>query len=237
MQLQERCWRAYVDLRRPDVQDRMKFIVGLGNPGKKYEWTRHNVGFLVVDALAKESDGPFKKGLQSRHARQRLEGESVILVKPETYMNLSGRAVQAVLHYFKGTPEDLLVVHDDLDLQPGRLRFRARGSSGGHNGIASIIECLGTREFHRLKFGIRRDDRQDSSDFVLGRLGTSSSGKGLEEKIKNDIDRAASAVKSWVRDGFEVSAAIVAELLGEKQAASGSQEGTERAESTSPNDR
>ena len=193
----------------------MKFIVGLGNPGKKYEWTRHNVGFLVVDALAKESDGPFKKGLQSRHARQRLEGESVILVKPQTYMNLSGRAVQAVLHYFKGTPEDLLVVHDDLDLQPGRLRFRARGSSGGHNGIASIIECLGTREFHRLKFGIGRD----------------------EEKIKNDIDRAASAVKSWVRDGFEVSAAIVAELLGEKQAASGSQEGTERAESTSPNDR
>jgi len=126
----------------------------------------------------------------------------VVPVTPQTNMNLSGKAVQAVLTYFKAPPEDLLVVQDDVDLEPGQLRFRAQGSSGGHRGIESIIECLGRRDFHRLKFGVGRDECRDTADFVL-----SGVEKDLEEKIKSDIDRAAAAVSSWVRDGFEVSAA------------------------------
>lgn len=184
----------------------MKFIVGLGNPGKKYEFTRHNIGFLIVDALADAPVGGeevFRKGLQSRYCKQRLEGESVVLVKPQTFMNLSGKAVQAVLTYFKGPPEDLLVVHDDVDLEPGQLRFRAQGSSGGHRGIESIIECLGRRDFHRLKFGVGRDERRDTADFVLTDFDREN-----EEKLKKDIERAAAAVKSWVRDGLETSAAV-----------------------------
>lgn len=135
----------------------MKCIVGLGNPGKKYEMTRHNVGFLAIDRLAE------KHGIQVNEAKfnavigtGRINGERVVLVKPLTYMNLSGEAVRPLLDYYKIDVQDLLVIYDDLDLLPGKMRFRPKGSAGGHNGIKSLIQHLGTQEFKRLKLGIGR---------------------------------------------------------------------------------
>ncbi|UTT42999.1 aminoacyl-tRNA hydrolase [Exiguobacterium aurantiacum] len=135
----------------------MKCIVGLGNPGKKYEMTRHNVGFLAIDRLAdkhgiKLDEAKFKALIGTG----RINGERVVLVKPLTYMNLSGESVRPILDYYKIEIDDLLVIYDDLDMVPGKLRFRPKGSAGGHNGIKSLIQHLGTQDFKRLKLGIGR---------------------------------------------------------------------------------
>ncbi|MCB2188107.1 MAG: aminoacyl-tRNA hydrolase [Deltaproteobacteria bacterium] len=132
-------------------------ILGLGNPGPRYEGTRHNLGFTVVSELARRHGlTAAKSGFQSKWERGRVAGRPVILARPQTYMNLSGQAAQALLAYFRLTPDRLLVVHDDLDLPLGRLKIAHRGGAGGHKGIASLMSLLGTSEFSRLKLGIGR---------------------------------------------------------------------------------
>ena len=135
----------------------MKCIVGLGNPGKKYEMTRHNIGFLAIDQLAaKHGITVNETKFNAIMGTGRINGERVVLVKPLTYMNLSGEAVRPILDYYKIAIEDVLVIYDDLDMVPGKLRLRPKGSAGGHNGIKSLIQHLGTMEFKRLKLGIGR---------------------------------------------------------------------------------
>ncbi len=180
----------------------MKFVVGLGNPGRKYDKTPHNVGFKVVDRLVPGSpEGFFRRQFKADCGRIGLEGGPVLLVKPQTYMNESGEAIRNVLGYYKGSPDQLLVIHDDLDLPLAELRFRARGSSGGHRGIASTIASLGTQEFHRLKLGIGRDPSMDAADYVLKPLDEES-----RETLERACDRAVEAVRSWLRESIEISA-------------------------------
>jgi len=126
----------------------MKLVVGLGNPGAKYKGTRHNVGFMTMDEVAYQEKFDFDKA--------QIGGEKVIFMKPLTFMNLSGEAIRPLMNYFKIGIEDLLVVYDDMDLPVGKIRLRQKGGAGGHNGIKSIISCLGTSEFNRIKVGVGR---------------------------------------------------------------------------------
>jgi PTH1 family peptidyl-tRNA hydrolase len=179
----------------------MKLIVGLGNPGRKYRDTRHNVGFAVIDELARRQGVVFEsapaEALMAK-ARQ-LGAEGTLLLKPLTFMNLSGFAVSEAARYFRVALADMLVVADDVSLPLGRLRARARGSDGGHKGYRSIIGQLGTQEFARLRIGVGRGDpRRDLADFVLA-------GFGPEERAAAEeaIGRAADAAEVFVNDGIE----------------------------------
>ena len=150
----------------------MKLIVGLGNPGKQYENTRHNIGFMVVDKIADSFGVKFdKKKFNADYAVAYYGGEKYILIKPTTYMNLSGEAVGQFVDYFDFDLEDVLVIYDDLDTKTANFRLRQKGSSGGHNGIKSIINHLGTDKFYRLKLGIDRPTPpMKVVDYVLGRF-------------------------------------------------------------------
>lgn len=173
----------------------MKLIVGLGNPGAKYETTRHNVGFLTADLLGDAFGVDIDlKGLLCLHNSFRLGGEKVVVVKPQTYMNLSGDCVGQLARYYKVDHKDILVIADDLSLPVGTMRFRPKGSSGGHNGLKSIIAHLGGDDFPRLKIGIGRSD--DVIDYVLGHFG-----KEEWEKISAMMLLAVDAVKLWVTEG------------------------------------
>jgi len=137
----------------------MKLIVGLGNPGREYAHNRHNIGFMCLNHLAKAHGIQLdKKQGQARTGSGEIAGNKVVLARPQTYMNLSGESVSRLTHKFKVSPEDLLVIHDDLDLPLGKIRLRHGGGSGGHKGIDSIIACLGNRDFHRIRVGIGRPD-------------------------------------------------------------------------------
>jgi peptidyl-tRNA hydrolase, PTH1 family len=177
----------------------VKLIVGLGNPGRDYHWTRHNVGFLLVERVAEKNgiDLP-KRGLKSIYGRGKIGKKDVILAKPQTFMNLSGEAVQRLLRFFKIPPEDLIVLHDDLDLPWGKIRIRLQGGAGGHKGIKSIIESLGFDAFVRFKVGIGRPGKggQDPADFVLEPL----SG-GEREEFKEMVNRNAEAVEILLLEG------------------------------------
>ena len=135
-----------------------KLIVGLGNPGSKYQETKHNVGFMTVDKIVKSLNISFteNKVFKAEEANTFINGEKVYFIKPTTFMNASGLAVRAFLAYYNLRPNDLLVIYDDLDMEVGKIRFRQKGSAGGHNGIKSIIKELGTQEFDRVKIGIGR---------------------------------------------------------------------------------
>ena len=177
----------------------MKLIVGLGNPGRDYRWTRHNVGFLLVERLAEKNGIDLaKRGLKSIYGRGKIGEKDVILAKPQTFMNLSGEAVQRLLRFFKIPPEDLIVLHDDLDLPLGKIRIRLQGGAGGHKGIKSIIESLGVDAFVRFKVGIGRPDKagQDPADFVLEPL----SG-GEREEFKEMVNRNAEAAEILLLEG------------------------------------
>lgn len=145
-----------------------KLVVGLGNPGKEYSKTRHNVGFIVLDSYLNESD--WKKDKNFYIATKVINGEKVLFIKPITFMNLSGEAVKYVVDYYKINPEEILIIHDDMDLEPGVFRFKYASSSGGHNGIKNIIECLKTDKFSRLKIGIGKNNLIPTADYVLGHL-------------------------------------------------------------------
>lgn len=150
----------------------MLMIVGLGNPGTKYSGTRHNVGFLVLDQLADEAGVSFKDSKwQAQLIKTRLWSKDVLLVKPMTFMNLSGQSVRAITSYFQVVPEDIVVIHDELDLEAGRLKMVYDRGAGGHNGIKSIIEHLGTRKFVRFRVGIGRPHGQvPPASFVLSKF-------------------------------------------------------------------
>ena len=143
----------------------MKMIVGLGNPGKEYENTRHNVGFMVLDSFV--DDFVKENNFQAMISKKNIDGEDVFFVKPLTFMNLSGIAVSKIASYYKIVPEDILVIHDDMDMPIGKIRIRANGKSGGHNGIKSIMACLGTNNFNRLKIGIRHPENESVVSWVL----------------------------------------------------------------------
>ena len=149
----------------------MYLIAGLGNPDKKYEHTRHNVGFDVIDELAEKYNISIsEKKHKALLGKGVIEGQKVVLAKPQTYMNLSGESIVELVHYYKIDPEtEMIVIYDDISFAPGNLRIRQSGSAGGHNGIKNIIKCLGTQEFMRIKVGVGEKPKNwDLADFVLG---------------------------------------------------------------------
>ncbi len=175
-------------------------IVGLGNPGLQYQETRHNAGFLTVDNLAEHCKVRLdKKGFQSIYGKIKVAGEDVFLIKPQTFMNLSGLAVAAIISYFKIPHNNTLIIYDDLDLPLGKLRFRLSGSTGGHKGLTSIIKETGNSNIPRLRIGIGRPQSDERvEDFVL------TSFKGEEKKLfMKTIARAAEAANRFVTDGPE----------------------------------
>ena len=170
----------------------MFVIVGLGNPDKKYEHTRHNIGFDVVDALAAKYNIDIKdKKHKALCGTGVIEGMKVLLVKPQTYMNLSGESVADVVNFYKIDPEeDMIVIFDDISLEPGRIRIRKKGSAGGHNGIKNIIAMTGTSGFKRIKVGVgEKPQGWDLADHVLGRF-SDEDRQNAEEAIKNAMDAA-----------------------------------------------
>lgn len=178
----------------------MPVIVGLGNPGSKYAGTRHNVGFELIDRLAKQLSVTLGPGKGPFHIGNGVfRGQKVYLVCPTTYMNLSGDAVQQVLHYYKIDPEECLVCYDDLDIPVGKIRIRASGSAGGHNGIKDIIRKLGTDEFPRLRIGIGDDyEKERQVDYVLSRFDTEQ-----REIIDRILPEAVDAALQFVTDDIE----------------------------------
>ena len=149
----------------------MKMIVGLGNPGKEYENTRHNIGFMIIDEYSKEYKiNNFKTKYNGLFAKVYRNGEYFVLLKPLSFMNLSGTVVSKFANYFKIKPEDILVIHDDLDLPVGKIKIKSKGSSGGHNGIKSIIEYLKTEEFNHFKVGVGNNKNIENKDYVLGKF-------------------------------------------------------------------
>lgn len=174
----------------------MKLIVGLGNPGKKYERTRHNVGFMILDELARslEKEGISKWELSKKFNAEicgvTLNGQKLILVKPQTFMNESGVAVSLIGHFYKVTPADVIVVNDDKDLKLGDVRVQTDRSHAGHNGVRSIIEHLGTQNFLRVRVGVASDNAkkmEDTAAFVLGKFGLLERGK-LKEMIAKSVE-------------------------------------------------
>lgn len=166
----------------------MKLLVGLGNPGEKYRKTRHNTGFLFLDKVSEQCSISFKKRVcYSLVGKGRIRGKEIILAKPLTYVNRSGRAVRELLHFYKLTEKDLLVVLDDFSLPLGMVRLRSKGSSGGHNGLESIIEALQTEDFPRLRIGIGREEiHEDLVSFVLSEF-TPEEKIILEASLKEGI--------------------------------------------------
>ncbi|MCB9452294.1 MAG: aminoacyl-tRNA hydrolase [Anaerolineaceae bacterium] len=177
-------------------------IVGLGNPGKEYENTRHNVGFQVVDELARRYGLTFgKKERKAVVASGVMQGRKVILAKPQTYMNLSGESVRALVDFYKVEIEHIIIVSDDLDIPLGTLRLRKEGSAGGQRGLKSIIQHLGTQNFSRLRFGIGRPPgRMDPKDYVLQAF------KGDDAILAAEVaDHAADAVETWLTSGIDLA--------------------------------
>lgn len=178
----------------------MYIIAGLGNPDGRYENTRHNVGFEVIDILADRIgicvDEKKHRALCGRGV---LEGQKVILLKPQTYMNLSGESVRAAADFYKAEPKNIIVVYDDISLEPGQLRIRGKGSAGGHNGIKNIIAHLGTQEFLRVKVGIGEKPKgMDLADYVLSHFS-----QGERESMREAYKEAAEAVAVMVGQGID----------------------------------
>lgn len=178
----------------------MKIIVGLGNPTAQYEGTRHNIGFAVIDRIAQEYnisvDTRKHKALCGKGV---IEGQKVVLVKPQTYMNLSGEAVREVFDFYKAQIEDVLIIYDDISLDVGKIRVRPKGSAGGHNGIKNIIAHLGTEGFARIRVGVGDKPKQmDLADYVLGHF------QGEEKQaIQQGIDHAVKAMAEVLTNGIE----------------------------------
>jgi peptidyl-tRNA hydrolase, PTH1 family len=187
-------------LRRGEQASTLDLLVaGLGNPGREYERTRHNVGWLVADELARRHGGSFRSKFSGRIAETRLDGLRLALLKPETYMNESGRSLGAAARFFKVDPSALLVVHDDVDLESGRLQARLGGGLAGHNGLRSIAHALGSQDFLRLRIGVGRPGRGDPrpvADYVLSPFEP-------DENADELVARAADAVETLARDGLE----------------------------------
>ncbi len=179
-------------------QVNVKVIAGLGNPGRKYKDTRHNVGFAALDKLADDLGLSWKEGKKSLIAESRAGGEKIFLIKPMTYMNLSGEAIRPLMTFYDVEVENLMVVYDDLDLEPGSLRLRLKGGHGGHNGIKSIINQLGAKEFKRVRIGIGRPPEGDSvTSHVLGTFAP-----GDKKAVEETIHLSAEAAEAWFTKPF-----------------------------------
>jgi peptidyl-tRNA hydrolase, PTH1 family len=187
-------------LRRGEQASTLDLLVaGLGNPGQEYARTRHNVGFMVCDELARRHSASFRSKFSGRLAEVRLEGRRVALLEPLTFVNESGRSVAAAVRFFKVPHEQLLVLHDEVDLEPGRLQARLGGGFAGHNGLRSIAQHLKSQEFLRLRIGVGRPGRGDPrpvADFVLSPFAP-------DEDIDGLVARAADAVETLAREGLE----------------------------------
>lgn len=178
----------------------MYIIVGLGNPTREYDKTRHNAGFSVIEMLAD------RMGIVVAERKHKalcgkgiLEGQKVILAKPQTFMNLSGESVRAIVDYYKVEPDQMVIVYDDISLEPGQLRIRAKGSAGGHNGIKSIISHLGTQEFARIKVGVGdKPKNMDLADYVLSRFSA-----GEQALMDDAFKEAADAVGIILAKGID----------------------------------
>jgi PTH1 family peptidyl-tRNA hydrolase len=173
-------------------------IAGLGNPGREYAATRHNAGWMVVDELARRHGGSWRSKFSGQLAEVRLDGSRLALVKPETYMNESGKSIAAAARFFKVPMEAVLVVHDDVDLDEGRLQVRLGGGLAGHNGLRSIAQALGSQEFLRLRIGVGRPgrgDRRSIADYVLAPFAP-------ETDVDALVARSADAVEAIVREGL-----------------------------------
>jgi peptidyl-tRNA hydrolase, PTH1 family len=186
--------------RRGEVETSMALLVaGLGNPGPEHARDRHNVGWMVVDELARRYEGSFKGKFKGRLADVRVGGEKLALLKPETYMNESGAAIQAAAAFYKLAPAQVLVIHDDVDLETARLQARQGGGLAGHNGLRSIAQRLGSQEFLRLRVGVGRPGRGDPrpvADYVLSAFAP-------EDDVEAIVGRAADAVETIARDGLD----------------------------------
>ena len=178
----------------------MYLIAGLGNPTKEYDKTRHNVGFSVIDVLADRYRIDIsEKKHKALCGRGVIEGQKVLLLKPQTFMNLSGESIRAAADYYKIEPEEMIVIYDDISLDPGQLRIRLKGSAGGHNGIKNIIANLGTQDFPRLKVGVgAKPPRMDLADYVLSRFGA-----GEQKLMEEAFGEAAEAAVMMMTDGAE----------------------------------
>ena len=200
----EFCYSIFIKnhvYRKQHRKDKMMYLIaGLGNPTREYDKTRHNVGFSVIDVLADRynidvSDRKHK----ALCGRGVIEGEKVLLLKPQTFMNLSGESIREAVDYYKIDPEDIIVIYDDISLEPGQLRIRLKGSAGGHNGIKNIIAHLGTQEFPRIKVGVgAKPPKMDLADYVLSRFGAE------EQKIMDEaFGEAAEAAVMMMTTGAE----------------------------------
>jgi PTH1 family peptidyl-tRNA hydrolase len=174
-------------------------VVGLGNPGREHARDRHNVGWLVADELVRRHGGSYRQKFSGQLAEVRLDDRKLAVLKPETYMNDSGRSLAAAARFFKVAPEAIAVVHDDVDLEPGRLQARLGGGLAGHNGLRSVRQALGTADFLRLRVGVGRPgrgDRRPVADYVLSPFAPEDDGESL-------VARAADAVETLSRDGLD----------------------------------
>ena len=180
----------------------MYIIVGLGNPGKQYENTRHNVGFNIIDILADEYGISVNKmKYKALIGEGRVGSEKVLLVKPQTYMNLSGETLIDIYNYYKVDMENIIVIYDDIDLDVGKIRIRKKGSGGTHNGMRSIIKCLGANDFPRVRVGVSKPKPgQDLADFVLSRFRKEES-----DDVELGLEKAAKAVDVMIRDNIDLA--------------------------------
>ena len=177
----------------------MKLVVGLGNPGKEYENTRHNVGFMIIDKYLKEKNlSADKTKFDGKYIDILIGDEKVIFLKPQKYMNLSGEVVKKYIDYFKIDINDILIIHDDLDQELGKVKLKENSSSGGHNGIKDIEKKIGTKNYKRLKIGISNNKMIDTKDYVLGHFSKE------EEKIINEIvDKSVSIIDDFFKLNFD----------------------------------
>jgi PTH1 family peptidyl-tRNA hydrolase len=183
----------------------MKLIVGLGNPGREYERHRHNIGFMVVEALLPRARGQLnQEKFAAKVGQGTLAGERVLFVEPQTFMNLSGRSVAEAARFYKVPVEDVLVIHDELDLPFGRLQLKAGGGSGGHNGLKSTVSSLGDEGFIRLRFGIGKPEGPNARERVAGYV-LSNFDDGERRQLEELIGRSVDMTETWIREGLSVA--------------------------------
>ena len=180
----------------------MKAIIGLGNPGMKYAGTRHNIGFDAVTAIADKYNLSINnKKFKGVYADGHIAGEKVLLVQPQTFMNLSGECVREVVDFYKLNPDEIIIICDDINLDVGRLRIRKKGSAGGHNGLKNIIAHLGTEEFPRIRVGVgEKTEGWDLADYVLARFD-----KDSEPVIREALANVVGAVETWISEGIDAA--------------------------------
>lgn len=179
----------------------MYVIVGLGNPGKKYENTKHNIGFITVDYLAEKNEIKLNKIKHKALVGEGfISGKKVLLVKPQTFMNLSGNSVREILEYYKIEMEELIVIYDDIDIDMGRIRIRKKGSAGTHNGMRSIIYDIQSDQFPRIRIGIGGERKMDLADYVIGKFDKSS-----VKTMEDAVERAASSISCILEKGIDIA--------------------------------